>query len=125
KNCTASLPSTIRWSYDNAKYIIGRTSIESSGITTARFTILCIPRIPTCGAFKIGVVNIEPKIPPFVIENEPPCNSSIPMCYLVLLLQVQQSHAQLQQSLVYLHRELLEQLVHLVLIQQYRYHSIL
>src|SRR5699024_11899622 len=62
KNCTASLPSTIRWSYDNAKYIIGRTSIESSGITTARFTILCIPRIPTCGAFKIGVDNIEPKI---------------------------------------------------------------
>ena len=36
RNPTASLPSTIRWSYERAKYIIGRFSKRSSSIATGR-----------------------------------------------------------------------------------------
>src|SRR5690606_14098382 len=75
KNPTDSLPSIIRWSYDNAIYIIG-------AITTCPFTatglsmILCIPKIPDCGGLIIGVDNIEPKTPPLVMVNVPPVISS-------------------------------------------------
>ena len=34
-----------------------------------RGMILCIPRMPLCGGFKIGVANREPYTPPFVIVN--------------------------------------------------------
>ena len=35
-----------------------------------------MPRIATCGGFRIGVDMSEPKTPPFVIVNVPPVNSS-------------------------------------------------
>ena len=31
------------------------------------FTMLCIPKIPLCGGFIIGVDNMEPKTPPLVM----------------------------------------------------------
>ncbi len=36
---------------------------------------MCIPKIPTCGLFRIGVDIREPNTPPFVIVNVPPCSS--------------------------------------------------
>src|SRR5699024_12132820 len=62
KNCTASFPSTIRWSYETATYIIGLTSIVSSGMIIARFSMLCISKIPTCDAFTVDIDSIDPKI---------------------------------------------------------------
>ena len=41
-----------------------------------RSSILCIPRMATCGGFIIGVASKEPKTPPFVIVKVPPCISS-------------------------------------------------
>ena len=34
-----------------------------------------MPRIATCGGFRIGVLIIEPKMPPLVIVNVPPSRS--------------------------------------------------
>ena len=34
------------------------------------------PRMADCGGLMIGVDIIEPKVPPLVIENVPPCNAS-------------------------------------------------
>ena len=39
--------------------------------------MLCIPKIADCGGLIIGVDNMEPKIPPFVIVKVPPVISSI------------------------------------------------
>ena len=40
-------------------------------------TMLCIPKTPDCGKFKIGVESIDPYTPPLLIVNVPPCRSSI------------------------------------------------
>ena len=45
-------------------------------IAIGRSTILCIPKIADCGGLIIGVLNIEPKTPPFVIVKVPPVISS-------------------------------------------------
>ena len=59
KKETASFPSIILWSYERATNMTGLTTILPS-ITTALSTILCIPKIPVWGGFKIGVESIEP-----------------------------------------------------------------
>ncbi|GCM50320.1 hypothetical protein ExPCM16_04259 [Escherichia coli] len=43
---------------------------------TGRGVMACIPRMADCGGLMIGVDIIEPKVPPLVIENVPPCNAS-------------------------------------------------
>ena len=45
-------------------------------MTIGRSWILCMPRIATCGGFRIGVDISEPNTPPFVIVNVPPVSSS-------------------------------------------------
>ena len=37
----------------------------------------CMPRMPDCGALRIGVDSSEPKTPPLVIVKVPPCMSSM------------------------------------------------
>jgi hypothetical protein len=64
-----------------ATYIIGLISTFPS-IATGRSTILCIPKIADCGGFIIGVLNIDPKTPPFVIVNVPPVISSMKFYHL-------------------------------------------
>src|SRR5262245_20010387 len=59
REVTACSPSTRRWSSESATYIIGRTTIWSP-TTTGRFSILCMPRMPLCGGFRIGVERSEP-----------------------------------------------------------------
>ena len=39
--------------------------------------MLCIPKMAACGALMMGVESIEPKIPPLVMVNVPPCIWSI------------------------------------------------
>ena len=39
--------------------------------------MLCMPRTPDWGKFRIGVDNIEPYTPPLLMVNVPPCRSSI------------------------------------------------
>ena len=46
-------------------------------MATGLSTILCIPNMADCGGFMIGVLNIDPKTPPFVIVNVPPVISSM------------------------------------------------
>ena len=43
----------------SARYIIGRTSILPA-TTIGRSWILCMPRMPDCGALRIGVDISEP-----------------------------------------------------------------
>ena len=58
-------------------YIIGRISIFVLFSTaTGRYLIECIPKIPACGPFKIGVDIKEPNVPPFVIVNVLSCISA-------------------------------------------------
>ena len=38
--------------------------------------MVCIPRIPLCGGFTIGVESREPYTPPLVTVKVPLCNSS-------------------------------------------------
>src|SRR6185369_4462756 len=45
--------------------------------TIGRSWILCIPRMPDCGALRIGVDISEPYTPPLEIVKVPPCISSI------------------------------------------------
>ena len=45
--------------------------------TTGLSTMLCIPKIPVWGGFKIGVESIEPYIPPLLIVKVPPWRSLI------------------------------------------------
>ena len=49
----------------------------SPSTTTGRSTMLCMPRTPDWGKFRIGVDNIEPYTPPLLMVNVPPCRSSI------------------------------------------------
>ena len=43
--------------------------------TTGRFWIACMPRMPDCGGFRIGVESSEPNTPPLVMVNVPPLSS--------------------------------------------------
>ena len=45
-----------------------------------------MPRMPTCGAFRIGVESSEPKMPPLVMVNVPPRRSSRVSCVVARLL---------------------------------------
>src|SRR5262249_17812510 len=74
RKLTASRPSTIRWSYESARYIMGRITTWSS-MATGRFWIACIPRMPLWGGFRMGVERSEPKTPPLVIVKVPPWRS--------------------------------------------------
>ena len=51
--------------------IIGAATI-CPFFTIARSTMLCMPRIPLCGGFTIGVDIIEPYTPPLEMVNVPP-----------------------------------------------------
>ena len=48
--------------------------------------MLCIPKIPLCGGFIIGVDNMEPKTPPLVMVKVPPVISSIVICPSLALI---------------------------------------
>ena len=74
RNVTACSPSTRRWSYESATYIIGRITTWPSR-ATGRSSILCMPRMPDCGGLRIGVESSEPKTPPLVIVKVPPARS--------------------------------------------------
>src|SRR5690606_27173150 len=75
RNSTASLPSMMRWSELMAMYIIGAATTCPFS-TIARSLIACMPRMALCGGLTIGVENSEPKVPPLVMVNVPPCRSS-------------------------------------------------
>src|SRR5207244_12896581 len=71
RNVTACSPSTRRWSYESATYIIGRiTTCPSRAM--GRSSILCIPRMPDCGGLRIGVESSEPNTPPWGVGKVPP-----------------------------------------------------
>src|SRR5262250_1713347 len=53
----------------------GRMTICPSR-TTGRSTMLCIPRMAVCGGLRMGVLSIEPKIPPLLMLKVPPCRSA-------------------------------------------------
>ena len=55
--------------------MIGAIAIAPS-LAIGRSTILCIPKIALWGGLIIGVDNMEPKTPPFVIVKVPPVISS-------------------------------------------------
>ena len=105
-------------------YIIGRFSIRSLSIATGRTWILCIPKIPTCGLFRIGVDIREPNTPPFVIVNVPPCSSFSESLLSRAFYLIHEFRFRFQRSLIGSHRVQLEQLIHLELLLQYRYHRI-
>src|SRR5262249_59957004 len=71
RKVTACSPSTRRWSYERARYIIGRTTI-SSFTTTGRFSILCMPRIPLWGGVKVGVGRSGAVTPPLWVGDSAP-----------------------------------------------------
>ena len=65
RKVTASRPSTKRWSYVRAMYIIGLMTTWPF-LTTGLSKTPCIPRIADCGGLMIGVPNREPKTPPLL-----------------------------------------------------------
>lgn len=101
KKVTASLPSTRRWSYVNAMYIIGRMTtcwqwnILIRESLTRQLTVCivftcplraiglskmpCMPRMALCGGLMMGVPINEPNTPPLLIVKVPPSISSTAM----------------------------------------------
>src|SRR5262249_28822350 len=61
RKLTAPRPSMRRWSYDSARYIIGRIT-PSSLTATGRFWMACMPRMAACGGLRMGVDIIDPKM---------------------------------------------------------------
>src|SRR5436305_8746364 len=53
RKVTACSPSTRRWSYESATYIIGRITTWPWR-ATGRSSILCMPRMPDCGRLRVG-----------------------------------------------------------------------
>lgn len=70
KNVTASRPSISRWSYVNARYIIGRASTFPF-TTTALIFVACIPKMAACGELMMGVPYNDPNTPPLEIVKVP------------------------------------------------------
>lgn len=76
RNCTASLPSSRRWSYVRARYIIGLISTLPF-TATGRSLMACSPRTALCGRLMIGVPIMEPNTPPLLMVKDPPAMSSM------------------------------------------------
>merc|ERR1719347_2469048 len=85
RKVTASRPSTRRWSYVKAMYIIGRI-VTCPFLTTGLSKTPCIPRMADWGGLMMGVPNRDPKTPPLLMVKVPPSMSSTASSFFFCLL---------------------------------------
>ena len=62
--------------FDDNRLMQDTSSLYSLLTTIGLWMMLCIPNIALCGVFKMGVDNIDPNVPPLVMEKVPPVISS-------------------------------------------------